>query len=532
MRRLVGVVEDDGIGRARAACPDDGTGPLRPCKGFRRRTRRDCGIRRSGAATRRITFASRPYHAHVPAPWHPGSRETPLWHAGVDEPPAGVDDPGPLPAEADVVIVGGGYCGIAAAAELGRARPERRGRSRPTPIGTGASTRNGGMVIPELKHGPRELARRVRRARPASSSTRVLDAFALVERLVDEGSIDCDYARCGGVCCSRTTSGMSPGCSEAADEWQELLGDDGRGSCPATSSRDEIGTTRTTAGCSSSGRRPATREVPRRHSCARALGRGRARCTTDTRATRIERRPDGRLPGQTTTRGAVDARRRARRHERVRRRARPASCGAASCRSAASSSPRRSLAGRPRTRRCIPRRRMVLRHQEPPLLLAAVTRRPDGVRRADELSRPTTPRRRATCCTPRWCASTRSSRACRVEHAWGGNVAITFDRLPHCGRIDGIAYATGCNGTGVALATWFGVRAAAWLTGEEEPPAFADLRFAPIPFRSLRRWWLPPAGRVLRCRRPPRSVSRSPGFWRGRPAISAGSTTPNGTVRR
>jgi glycine/D-amino acid oxidase-like deaminating enzyme len=85
-----------------------------------------------------------------------------------------------------------------------------------------------------------------------------------------------------------------------------------------------------------------------------------------------------------------------------------------------------------------------------------------------------------------------------VTHAWGGNVAVTLDRLPHCGRIDGIAYATGCNGTGVALATWFGERAAAWMTDEEDPPAFADLPFRPIPFRALRRWWLPPAGRVLR----------------------------------
>ncbi len=35
------------------------------------------------------------------------------------------------------------------------------------------------------------------------------------------------------------------------------------------------------------------------------------------------------------------------------------------------------------------------------------------------------------------------------------------------------------------------------MTGEEEPPAFADLPFRPIPLRRLRRWWLPPAGRVL-----------------------------------
>jgi len=76
-------------------------------------------------------------------------------------------------------------------------------------------------------------------------------------------------------------------------------------------------------------------------------------------------------------------------------------------------------------------------------------------------------------------------------------VAVTLDRLPHCGRIDGVAYATGCNGTGVALAVWFGERAAAWMTADERPPAFADLPFRPIPLRRFRRWWLPSAGRVL-----------------------------------
>ena len=52
-----------------------------------------------------------------------------------------------------------------------------------------------------------------------------------------------------------------------------------------------------------------------------------------------------------------------------------------------------------------------------------------------------------------------------IDRAWGGNVAITFDRLPHCGRTPlpgggSVAFATGCNGTGVALMTWFGQQAA------------------------------------------------------------------------
>jgi glycine/D-amino acid oxidase-like deaminating enzyme len=86
----------------------------------------------------------------------------------------------------------------------------------------------------------------------------------------------------------------------------------------------------------------------------------------------------------------------------------------------------------------------------------------------------------------------------RLAFAWGGFVAITLDRLPHFGRFNGAAYATGCNGTGIALATWFGARAAAWLVGDEPPPAFAHLKFPSIPLHRLRGAYLPAAGVALR----------------------------------
>src|SRR5205823_1914970 len=100
------------------------------------------------------------------------------------------------PGEADVVVVGGGYTGVAAAWEIAR-----RGRSvvvlEKHTLGWGASSRNGGMVLPDVKHaGVAELIRRHGEAGPAIYSA-TLDAVRLVERLVAEHSIDCGYGRTG-----------------------------------------------------------------------------------------------------------------------------------------------------------------------------------------------------------------------------------------------------------------------------------------------------------------------------------------------
>ena len=85
----------------------------------------------------------------------------------------------------------------------------------------------------------------------------------------------------------------------------------------------------------------------------------------------------------------------------------------------------------------------------------------------------------------------------RVDRVWGGRVALTLDRLPHCGRIERRWYATGCNGSGVALNTWMGHRMAGAICGDPMPP-FAELAHRRIPLRSLRRAWLPVVGEWFR----------------------------------
>jgi glycine/D-amino acid oxidase-like deaminating enzyme len=65
----------------------------------------------------------------------------------------------------------------------------------------------------------------------------------------------------------------------------------------------------------------------------------------------------------------------------------------------------------------------------------------------------------------------------RVEYSWGGNVALTMDRMPHIGRTKaGVMFAMGYSGTGVVMSTWLGTRAAEWMGGGA-PPALARLKF-------------------------------------------------------
>ena len=85
-----------------------------------------------------------------------------------------------------------------------------------------------------------------------------------------------------------------------------------------------------------------------------------------------------------------------------------------------------------------------------------------------------------------------------VTHRWGGNVAVTLDRMPHVGTLRGAWYATGCNGSGVALNTWLGHRLGQVVLGEAPPPSFAELTHRPIPLHRFRRLYLPVVGQWFR----------------------------------
>jgi glycine/D-amino acid oxidase-like deaminating enzyme len=79
-----------------------------------------------------------------------------------------------------------------------------------------------------------------------------------------------------------------------------------------------------------------------------------------------------------------------------------------------------------------------------------------------------------------------------VTHAWTGNVAMTRSDLPGIGQRDGVWYALGCNGSGVALMPYLGHKVAQKILGRPEgTTAYDDVPFPAIPFYNGNAWFRP-----------------------------------------
>ena len=408
-------------------------------------------------------------------PLSEGYRPEVLWQGtSVSHPVATAE----LPGATEVVVVGGGYAGLSAATELAR-----RGRAVALldahDLGWGASTRNGGMVLPELKAGPRTLERRHGEL-GLRLHQEVEDAFDHVEALVADG-LECSYSRSGQLFLTHSARGAS--------RLESLAGELTSIGSPAVVVRgeelqDEIGSSCFAAGLvveRSGGLHPA-----RFHAGLVA----RAAATTaslhpDTPATGIQRR--GAAWVVATPRGSIEA----------------------TDVLVATNAYADSLVPALR-RRVLPMGSFIIATEplEPALAKEVL---PTGRMcfndrnllwywRLDDEGRMVFGGRKGLGAVHLDEARDHLHRCMvevhpqlagvPIERAWGGQVALTADRLPHCGRMDGLWYATGCNGSGVALNTWLGHRMAGAICGEPLP-AFAEVPHRPIPLHALRRAWLP-----------------------------------------
>ncbi|RJP51633.1 MAG: FAD-binding oxidoreductase [Anaerolineaceae bacterium] len=106
------------------------------------------------------------------------------------------ENPSPLPERVAIVVIGSGYTGLSAAYALAK-----RGVSvavlEAETIGWGASSRNGGMVLTGLKLPMQTVIQRYGRELAKRLFQCSLDSIDTVEQIVREENIDCGFARTG-----------------------------------------------------------------------------------------------------------------------------------------------------------------------------------------------------------------------------------------------------------------------------------------------------------------------------------------------
>jgi glycine/D-amino acid oxidase-like deaminating enzyme len=411
----------------------------------------------------------------------------PYWHATM---PALPDySQRPLPEQADVVVVGGGYTGVAAARRLAQQGADVTLLEART-LGWGASTRNGGIVHPGYKWGPAQLVRRYGPETGRELYGETLDGYALLKQIIADEAIDCEFRETGYL-----ELAYAPSHLHELEAGRRSLADAGvdAWTVPATEIRSEIGSDAYYGGVVA----PAAGLLhPGKWFAGLAASADRAGADLHEHAAarHLRKEKDGSLIVE-TDRGSILTK-------------------------------EVFVATNGYTDGFVPS----LRRRIMPIGSYIIATEP----LPDELARELSPRGRAFFDTKNflyyWHVSAdrrmvfggrasmlpttvdRTARILhrgmlevhpqlagyRIEYAWGGNVAFTFDRMPHFGRIAGVSYAMGCCGTGVVMSTYLGTKAAEWLGGAPAP-ALARLRFplVPAPYEG-RPWFLPFVGEWFR----------------------------------
>jgi glycine/D-amino acid oxidase-like deaminating enzyme len=92
-------------------------------------------------------------------------------------------------------------------------------------------------------------------------------------------------------------------------------------------------------------------------------------------------------------------------------------------------------------------------------------------------------------------------RGVRVTHGWTGNTAFTLDALPHMGEDEGLHYALGCNGSGIAMMTYLGYQTARKIArAANYACAFDGPAFPSHALYNGNPWFLPLVGSYYRLR--------------------------------
>jgi glycine/D-amino acid oxidase-like deaminating enzyme len=420
------------------------------------------------------------------------TQEKNFWATTVDSP--AVAESCELPETVDVAVIGAGYCGLSAARTLAKRGVSTAVLEAET-LGWGASSRNGGMVLTGMKLPAPTLIKRygmetVRRMYAAS-----LETIDCVEQIVREEKIDCNFSRCGHLevaCKQAHFDGYEETAALTRREFHHELG-----IIPKSELRREIGSDIYFGGMvdeASAGLNPA-RYVA---GLARAAQRAGACLFDHTRVTSVEletNRGAGKFRVR-TSRGVITAR--------------DVILASGAYTTEATPALRKKIIPigsyivatevlpADLARELSPRSRMIYdsKHFLYYYRLTPDNRMLFGGRAAFFPETENTVRQSAEILRRGMIGVYPQLRDAKVEYVWGGTLDFTLDVMPHAGKIDGMYFAAGFAGHGVAAATWFGTKLAGLICGEPNDIPFDGLKFpaAPLGLRSGNTWALPLAG--------------------------------------
>ena len=83
-------------------------------------------------------------------------------------------------------------------------------------------------------------------------------------------------------------------------------------------------------------------------------------------------------------------------------------------------------------------------------------------------------------------------------HTWTGKLGITFDLMPHIGEVNGIHYAFGYGGHGLSIATYLGTELGLLLSGQKKRSPFEEISHQTMFFYKKDPWFLPFAAKYYR----------------------------------
>ncbi len=406
----------------------------------------------------------------------------------------------PLPESADVAIVGAGFTGLSAALSLAK-RGAKVVVLESETIGWGASSRNGGMVLTGLKLGVHQLISRYGRDLTRRMYAASLETIEVVERIVKAEDIACDFVRTGHLevaCKQAHFDDYARQADVIAREFNHELRVVPRDQLP-----DEIGSSIYYGGMvdeTSAGLNPA-RYVA---GLAAAAMRAGAQICERTPIRDIRRESLNGVPGFRLNNFAGSLW------------AGNVLVGTSGYTGAATPALRKKIIPigsfiittevlpEALARELSPRNRQIYDSKN---YLYYYRLTPDnrmlfGGRAAFFPETDRTIRRSADILRRGMLDVYPQLRDARIEYVWGGTLDFCFDIMPHAGRMDGIYFAVGYAGHGVAMATYQGQKIAEWIAeGAEGAEKKTDNPFTEIPFPGAplglyngKPWFLPFAG--------------------------------------